>query len=359
MHNTPECPCWHIVGELVDVNDATRLDHVCRNTAHGTVGLWVMREAGSLEHLFLGVLPDILLERVQQVMRAAFRQDWPWPLRESGRDLALVLRGWVQEEPNAGLAERLESYPLWQAARDWRRTLAQHPDAQPRDLLIQAGYLDEHERAEPGLLDRSAAGAAFMLRQAGVPSTPAAVAHLEASAAGLVGVLPARGVLLTTRVYVVQEEATGLWAHDGSPTMELEFPEAWAPKELLALAEDAVAAQRVWLERHMGWHPLTRLSVVRRAQAGSTARAERRRGNATDDYVASALSPADLDLLREQAPGHDRDGWADVIRRHIKHVDDRVTKFRRTQGYRRLPREAWVPTVEATLRALYDEAHES
>jgi hypothetical protein len=229
-----DCDCWRLSQPLTQ--DDQLPDHVCQETMMASV------EAAAREGVIVP-MPDV------------------WPVQIGRRRLGLVIRQWAQEEPSATLANLLEASPDWQQtlqsmALYFRRWRELHPDAEV------AGWIGGSVcRAKlTSELDRNRLSA-----------TPATVRHLRAVLAGVSEPLPARGVLISTKVYVQFHPTLGI-LHDPSPDFSVSGATEYVTGPLLAQAQQLIVTHRDWLrgfgqlpmsKRHSPWKqcskPLTAL----------------------------------------------------------------------------------------------------
>ena len=187
----------------------------------------------------------------------------------------------------------------------------------------------------------------------GLPDTPDVVEHLHARAADTQEPLPARGVLVTTRVYLDWDGTRREWVMDGSPDFTITGSSGWTSKEIHARAYAVAKVHSEWLT-HWAVNGLTIDTARRSAQQHSFAREPHRRSRGETDYRTAALDPALLESMENWAPNHDRDSWGGVIREQIKHVEDRVTAARKGN---RLPGSTWVPEATITYWEIHTKAH--
>ena len=227
-----ECHCWRLSEPLTQHDQLP--DHVCQETMMASVES--AARAGAIVPM-----PDV------------------WPVQIGHRRLGLVIRQWAEEEPSATLANLLEASP------DWRQTLKSmafyfdrwrklHPDAEVDDWIWGSAC---HTRFT------------IELRRNQLPATPATVQYLRAVLAGASGPLPARGVLVTTKVYIQFHPKLGLLP-EGSPESSLSEATEYLTGPLLGQAQRLILGHRDWF-RQFRRNALTERRAVRRAQPGSFA----------------------------------------------------------------------------------------
>ena len=174
---------------------------------------------------------------------------------------------------------------------------------------------------------------ALRLRRLGLPETPATMRHFRAVVAGRSEPLPARGVLVTTKVVTQGREAErdgveGLELFDLStiPTLgNLEH----VPGPLLDQATAVIAKHRRWCQEHVerlfGPNPLTDLAAIRAAQPTAfVAQGDQQRSPHPVDYYVEALNGLGTlltTLAVAASTGENREG---AITRYLEETYHRV-----------------------------------
>ena len=304
--DTKACPCTVLVEPFVD---DPLPNHVCYETMIATVRT-ATRD---------GILP--VSEH--------------WPVSFQGRRLGFVLRQWVQEDPSETLANQLAASPAWRREvkalkirfSPWRK---RNPKA---DL---SGWVDgtAWRRNGDSQFDAGAGrDLAQRLRQRGLPHTPATVRHLRAVAAGCSSApLPARGILVTTFVYIRAFQPTSMT----EPLLFIDENSEVSVTGLLELvtgpildqATRAVLTHRTWL-RQWEQHPLADMSAVRRAQRGAFEPATEK----DEDWYCYRVEALRIptEELRRQASAN-INGLEGAITQHLNSVYRRVRKRRTDAG---------------------------
>ena len=297
-----DCPCWRLTEPLLD---EPLPDHVCVETMIGTLA------AAERD----GLLPPPLDDR--------------WPLPVGLRSLGFVVRQWAQEEPSATLASQLARL------RAWRR------EARLVEYMLDRGALGDNAASDRFVADR--------LTRRGLPATPATVRHLRAVIAGDREPLPARGLLVVTRVHVRLLRRPGWPApvgraeppHDVSVTGPLDFTTG----PLVDRARGVALAHRDWLGR-WGRHRIADVREVRRSQRGAFA-PTLPPGGGRFDYRAEALRGLDnLTLLARRHPY----GPEGAITDYLDAVYRRVRKRRADAGLPPAPPREWRRELRPLLR---------
>jgi hypothetical protein len=196
--------------------------------------------------------------------------------------------------------------------------------------------------------------AAWLLKNAGLPSTPATVRHLLACVAGLSEPLPSYGLLVTTRVFV--SVAGDKIATDPMPDSTISGDTAFVRTAILERAQAIVLTHRDFVKRE-ATHPLTDVRAERRAQAEIYNGWRERQTSDGDDYVAAALNGARelTQMIRAGGPINPTTG-RDRVREHLDRFS-RAWYQRRRRAERKgkvvppLP-ENWRRIVEPELRRL-------
>jgi hypothetical protein len=296
-----DCPCWRLVEPLVD---EPLPDHVCLETMIGTIT--------SAERD--GILPP--------------PEDDRWPIPVGQRYLGMVLRQWAQEAPNQTLANQLEKLPKWRAEV---RSLA---------YLWECGVLPDDAAHDRFIARR--------LQRRGLPATPATVRYVRALLAGEREPLPARGLLVTTRIYLrllrlPNWPASKRWPeppNDVAITGQLDI----VTGPVLDRARDVALNHRNWLET---WreHRLADVHEIRRAQIGAF-KARLPPTAEKYDYKLEALRNLDALVLLAQ---HDRYGSKGAIRKYLDDVYYRVRKRRMAEGLPIAPPPNWRKEVRTVL----------
>lgn len=145
--------------------------------------------------------------------------DWPLPVRGTPYRVVLVIRQWVEEEPEEALARLLEDEPCWDAAVQ----------------VYRSGEISD----EAALLTN------------GLPANPAMTAYLraraESSAKGSDSVLPARGGLVTS--VVLQAAPDGPPLHD-QVVSSLTCTEPWSTDGHRRQASRVMGQHTEWWAAH-------------------------------------------------------------------------------------------------------------
>ncbi len=210
-----------------------------------------------------GVDSDMLERQVdlrQQIQRLS------WPPTYKQRLLGMVIRQWVETEPDATsdvtLARQLDR------SDDWHRFIR---------YLQQSGYAQVAQTDDGASVLHTLA---LHLRNAGLPYNPATVQHLRAVLRGEQLPLPTRGVLVTTLGYVSApyETRTGSSPDDHffCPPHEtiIEGITEWMPDSLFKRVNALVRQHEAFLD-HDNPYLLTTRSMVRTLQPGAFQAKER------------------------------------------------------------------------------------
>ena len=239
-----------------------------------------------------------------------------WPVRIGDRRLGLVIRQWAEEESSATLANLLQASPARQQTlqsmafyfRLWRD---RHPYAEVADWIW--GSVCRAKLASE--LDRNR-----------LLATPATMRHLRAVLAGVSEPLPARGVLITTKVYVQFHPTPGI-LHDPSPDFSVSGATEYVTGPLLAQAQQLILRHRDWL-RGFGQHPMSKRHSIRRTQVGSFAqqRDDEPRDPSWYEYLAEALKG--VDNLRKRVRAHPN-GIECALSEYIEQIYLRVRERRK------------------------------
>jgi hypothetical protein len=300
-----ECSCWRITEPLID----ERLpDHVCLETMVGTI------DAAERD----GLLPPPADDR--------------WPIRIGKRDLGFVIRQWAQEEPSQTLANLLTTLPAWRA------------QVRHTGNLLYNGALGDNIASDRVIARR--------LAEHGLPATPATVRHLRAVIAGEAEPLPARGLLVVTKVFLNLRRYPnqGTTFHIATPphhvtiTGDLDY----ATGPLLDCARAVALAHRDWLRSKRN-HPLADIHEIRRWQKGAFT-AQTTAGNERFDYTAEALRHADVLFLLAQ---HHYNGLEGALTEYLNKVYRKVKQRRARAGLLQPPPPHWRDVVKPILRAMY------
>jgi hypothetical protein len=321
------CDCWRIVEPLESADDALP-DHIpCPQTQEATVASW----ASEIWDDYAPILEDIFRKRLETKRRQSHSSAEPgaatlfshylshseynkafsrykelaqeeeseqprrealqlvadfsaeWPLIHGGRLLGLVLRQWAQEKPSPTLANQLSASREWQAEVDYVREY----HYKPYNLhTLHAGGPPwmEYVQTFPLTYYRSLRR---NLSRAALPSTPATVQHLLASASGdPAGRLPTRGVLVTTLVYVTTQ--TGSISLQPNPDVTTQAPIEWLTEPLLRDAAQVMQQHRLWVRKHAPF-AITSQSNVRKSAANSYQGHQREVGRDYYDHYSEAL----------------------------------------------------------------------
>ncbi len=160
-----DCDCWRFTTPLLDTEELP--DHICTESAIASI--W---------------------NRPRPLLQLPIDTVWPASTPEGA--LGLVIRQWVQEQPSEMFANQLRAFPAWQREVNSARAIFEHwqekrPTRSIADWVAHRGSSELFARR---------------LRKALIPDSPATLVHLLAVAAGLDKPYPARGILVTTLVYV-------------------------------------------------------------------------------------------------------------------------------------------------------------
>jgi hypothetical protein len=350
------CTCSRLIGVLgADeiLGTGTPYNHVpCKSTMVRSVLAWAEAEWERVVQRFPSSLgKPLMVDRVPDLAEIGTPANpWTWPLYDGGRHLGLVIRQWAIDSADSALANRLESDPVWQMMRDWERMLFNSPD--PIGTAKQLMHLRSGDVVNPRMFDRSEAGVAFRLRQNGLPYTPQAVQHLQASAQGNERVSPTRGVLVTTKVYL--DRTNGQWVfHDRSPHTELIGPLEYMTKDLFAKAYDVAEQHRAWL-RQSGQRPITTMRAIHQAlpTAFHKQTADGYPACETIDYYEEATDPARITALRDRLIKHGGNRES-LISQHLRASANRVRQRRRRSGVTTTPPDDhWQSRARGYIREL-------
>lgn len=227
------------------------------------------------------ILPDhVCLETMFANVRALMRDGLvtsssEWPTRLHGRRVGFAVREWAQEPPNQTLANLLRDSSSWHTEVNSLRANFELWSQRNRGADLE-GWINGTAWWRQGKDGKDPGGERYLanrLRQKGLPNTPATVQHLRAVAAGVEHApLPARGLLVTTLVYVrafrVPPHSNPILFIDENPEFLLGGSLELITGPILDGSKQIALAHRKWLRR---WerHPLTDLRTIRRAQPGS------------------------------------------------------------------------------------------
>jgi hypothetical protein len=196
-------------------------------------------------------------------------QELTWPIfDESSKPLGLVLRQWVEEDPNPTLGVRLLADPRWQEQVELMRT----------ELFItRQGFAINYDILD--VLD----SVALQLERKGLLSTPSAIAFLHANAEGREASPPSRGLVIETRVYVRLTADSVAFSED-TPTFSINGPVDLVVGPLAAQASKVVLEHRDWVNERRSQFLVDR-TEGRRAQVAAY---RRRRDEDELDYIVVA-----------------------------------------------------------------------
>jgi hypothetical protein len=357
------CDCWRLTRPL-DEGEALP-DHACPETMHASVALWAREGWEETERLVdraLAARPldpafvDAFNKAYRLVVLPATAQ-WPFPL--GGRLLGLVIRQWAHEEPNETLANQLAEDPTWQRAvvdlrslyATWCGQAADRPDHGLDDWLGKAGW-SWSPRGRSGDDPDAEGSLAARLRGWRLPSTPATMRHLRAVVVGEREPLPARGLLVTTRLYLTEDvlETTrgDILVPDANPEVSIDGALEFATGPLLDRAKEIALAHRNW-GRRIRQHPFTTMAAVRKAQRGTFRPGEQAEDRF--DYLAEALRADGVENLQALigCSRRNRDG---LIAEYLKKVYDRVRARRVAAGLDPTPPPGWIEEARRRLSLL-------
>jgi hypothetical protein len=189
--------------------------------------------------------------------------------------------------------------------------------------------------------------------------------HAFAVVAGRREPLPARGVLLTTYIYVpplgllrqfqaaapvaappLQAVIDQLYPSelDFAPDCTIDGRLEWVTGPLLERAQAAALRHRDWA-RDLAQYPQTTQAAVRRAQPGAFRR--QTQDDERFDYIAEALRTAPDLIERVKAGDRNKE---ELLSTHIEQVYNRVAARRRHAGLDVKPPAGWAEDVRGQLR---------
>jgi len=380
MDNDASCDCRRLIGAL---EDEPLPDHVCPETMVDSVSAWIEQTWPGWAELHSDDLIDPLVpvdpppgdgrhvgaprdaDGPQQGARVGFQPEWP--LRHDGRGLLLVLRQWVHEDPNATLANMLAENSDWLAEVEryrpafelWERLSEGRPGW--LEAWIRVPDRVRRRLKRPG--DHPDRSLAKRLRSAGIPDSPATLRHLRAVVAGRREPLPARGLLVETRIYGLPRpmiapngEHVINWVYHPGPEVSIGGALETVTAPLLTKALKIAVQHRNWCRKQIAQSSFTKTSVIRKAQRGSFALAMAVDGKSTAsesdpryDYVVEALKGADTVVQAALRPDADI-SLSGAISKYCDAVRRRVHKRRRNRGLPVATPEGWRETVAKAIR---------
>ena len=315
-----DCDCRRLLRPL---EDESLPDHLHWEIAAQNVQLWRIETLEGREADYAGAFYDPITTSddavPEEVLDAARWVELPyeWPLPQpDGRYLVLVVRQWVHEKPSETLANLL--------ARDqgWLEAVDRYRDVHERWRAHPAGRGDDDDDIWITKPDRvwRALGAdqgdppdrvlALRLRQRGLPDSPATLRHFRAVVAGRTEPLPARGVLVTTKVVMRGREVE----RGGIEGLELDMPAAiptlgnleHVPGPLLDEAVRVMSQHKRWCREHVATsfdaNALTDVGAIRAAQLTAFPARGDQLPHAVDYYAEGVKALPDLLLTLATAP---------------------------------------------------------
>jgi hypothetical protein len=247
-----------------------------------------------------------------------------WPVQYGSRRLGLVIKQWVEGEPNEVLAMQLSKDPGWNEEVSLRNQTYQQWQEAMRDMTPDAWingrgwYRNDDQGAERWLSGR--------LRRRGLPSTPSTVRHLRAVAAGRNQPLPGRGLLVTTLAFVNprhdEQNAPQTLPHYFTPPHEflLLGSSEWTTKALIEEGYAVMREHRAFLHRFRDY-PIADVTTYRQLQSLHR-RGEETNGPEWLDYEAAAMLAIDREEFdRERGrsdPQHAATVFLNGIQRRVK-----------------------------------------
>ncbi len=369
MDSADDCYCRRLIEPL---DDEDLPDHVCDQTMVDSVLAWVEQTWPGQELLYADQLVDPLAmlgaPRDDEDSRAPRDGDQAqleprvgmvlnWPLRYDGRWLALVIRQWVHEDPNPTLAAMLRDDPGWRGEVERYRPAY---ETWTQRSAGRSGWLDDwiyapdRVRRELGLWgDHPDRGLARRLRSIEISDAPATLRHLRAVVAGRSEPLPARGLLVETKVFLrfiewIEEDGTPYpsWEHQPNPHVAITGSLELLTGPLLKQAQAVAIRHRDWCRAVIARSRLTDRSAIRKAQAGSY-RSIRPEQDDRYDYLAEALKDADKVVQAARRSGANLEG---AISRHLTRVYRRVEKRRVRADLPPTPDEGWRKEAHRCIR---------
>ncbi len=309
-----DCDCWRFTTPLLDTEELP--DHICTESAIASV--WKHPR------------PQLQLPT-----------DPVWPVSTPDGDLGLVIRQWAQEEPSETFANQLPDFPAWQREVNSARVIFEYwrKKRPANDVATWVAHTGSDQVFARGL------------RKALIPDSPATLAHLRAVAAGLDKPFPARGIFVTTLVYVSLPRNP----YGGPPIVQVHHHESLMRVPELTtgpiydLAWKTLKMHKEWVNRHEE-HPLGSIHNKRRAQPHSFSR-QTEPSDERFDYLAVALSMADIATLR-----HSQLDRESAISKHLRTTQNIVLWRRKRAHLPTTPPRGWQKEARQRLHALLEQS---
>lgn len=348
-----DCDCWRLSRALLP--DESLPDHVCRETMEETARDWASR---ALETLVPAIPGGVRFHGegnqvyCVELVSVDPEDDPAWPLQVDDGYVGLVVQQWAQEKPSKMLANQLLTLPAWSHVLDKFKTLVGPAVADALDwgdVDLSRIPLEVHDPPvwAKVLVSR-------MLRTVRLPHTPATVDHFFASLAHEREPLPARGLLVTTVVYL-QGRHKGdevEFTVDPVPRLELAGDLEFATMNLFDQARRIAHRHRDWVRdvlRGGQGHPLNKIKAKRRAQPGAFA-SSGEHGPNFYDFKAEALAKVNELVDKCQEPGFKDQNT--IISEYLDIVYRRVHKRRKDAGLPALAETSWRDQVRPVLQEI-------
>lgn len=359
-----DCPCSRLITPLDDGEELP--DHACEPTRRETVFDWASRRlellVPALKHGF--PMHYFSKEMHLAILAPAHEREPPeqWPLPVEDGHVGLVIQQWVEEGPNRTLAGQLAKDHVWQGRLKRFREYVLEP-------ILRDGGWDGADLSKTGFVITNRpvwvrGTIAMLLRGVRLPHSPATVEHFFAALAHRQEPLPARGLLVTTVVYV-QPKGQGQVGYvvDPIPRIEITGDGEFATQGLFEKVQQVAHRHREWVHntlRGSEGHRLSDIRAKRRAQPGAFQRREdgapRAHNDPWYDYAADALAEKKVEELVERCreyKGLHPDDWDQPITAHLDKTYRRVRKRRLANGLSAEPsNKNWREDARSRLRAI-------